>query len=227
MAIEKVRGMFMSKKGFTLAEVLITLVIIGVIAALTLPITISSIEQMQFKSGLKKAVNSLNKSIMASVSTDSETPLMNANTYAYLMRHMSVIKTSVTTGRAPSNNYVFYTTDGMRFEFEKTVHDYSRYKKLKLHESETVIEMGNAGRYVSPCGSYGLKTNPSNSLIAPCYIIVDVNGDNGPSKYNSNLVFNPDKKINSKVYTDVFPIMITDTGAYPFGVIAQRAMYDK
>lgn len=50
------------KEGFTLAEVLITLGIIGVVASLTIPILQKSIEEAQFKSALKK-----NYSILSSV----------------------------------------------------------------------------------------------------------------------------------------------------------------
>ena len=42
------------KKGFTLAEALITLVIIGVIAALTIPAILVNTEQHEYKSALKR-----------------------------------------------------------------------------------------------------------------------------------------------------------------------------
>lgn len=44
----------MKIKGFTLAEVLITLGIIGVVAAITIPTLINNIQDAQFKSALKK-----------------------------------------------------------------------------------------------------------------------------------------------------------------------------
>ncbi len=49
----------MRKKGFTLAEVLITLGIIGVVAALTAPILQSSVQQSKVGPALSKFINSL------------------------------------------------------------------------------------------------------------------------------------------------------------------------
>ncbi len=47
------------KKGFTLAEVLITLGIIGVVAALTLPSLVAKYKEKQYVTALKKAVSIL------------------------------------------------------------------------------------------------------------------------------------------------------------------------
>ena len=45
----------MKKHGFTLAEVLITLSIIGVVATMTLPALMTNTAEQQAKTGLKKA----------------------------------------------------------------------------------------------------------------------------------------------------------------------------
>ena len=49
----------MKKNGFTLAEVLITLAIIGVVATMTLPTLMNNAGEQQYKTGLKKAINTL------------------------------------------------------------------------------------------------------------------------------------------------------------------------
>ena len=51
----------MKKNGFTLAEVLITLAIIGVVATLTLPSLMNNTQEQQSIVGLKKAMNTLNE----------------------------------------------------------------------------------------------------------------------------------------------------------------------
>ena len=51
----------MKKTGFTLAEVLITLTIIGVIATLTLPTLMTNTAERQYVTGLKKVINTLSE----------------------------------------------------------------------------------------------------------------------------------------------------------------------
>jgi len=49
----------MKKTGFTLAEVLITLSIIGVVAMMTLPALMTNVQEQQAKTGLKKGLNTV------------------------------------------------------------------------------------------------------------------------------------------------------------------------
>ena len=53
----------MKKNGFTLAEVLITLAIIGVIATMTLPALMTNIAEQQARTGLKKGINTLTEAV--------------------------------------------------------------------------------------------------------------------------------------------------------------------
>ena len=57
--IRRERNIMMKKNGFTLAEVLITLAIIGVVATLTLPALMTNTQEQQAKTGLKKGINTL------------------------------------------------------------------------------------------------------------------------------------------------------------------------
>ena len=56
--------------GFTLAEVLITLGIIGVVAAMTIPTLISNTNGAQFKSAYKKALSTLNQAIVMNIALE-------------------------------------------------------------------------------------------------------------------------------------------------------------
>ncbi len=235
--------------GFTLAEVLITLAIIGVVAAISIPSVISNSQQQEFKTGLRKAVSVLNSAITMNMALDGETPYDNANLYGFLMKHMSVLKSTTTmpystytkknnTKTRNTDNAAFYTADGMRFEFNRAS---GIYEYNKLHESEiyacagvhpitTTSHSGCGG-----CGSYGLKSNPNNTTKPPCIIMVDVNGDKKPTPGNVNCTDDDTCGITSNLYTvplpaenkikDIFAIIITDDRAIPYGVTAQKAMY--
>ncbi len=247
------------KKAFTLAEILITLAIIGIVAALAIPAVLANAQQQEYKTGLKKAVSVLNQAVMTNLALDDETPLTNNDLYEFLKRHMSVIKTAtfsscysksgVSSGMVADKdgkqncggdssavqNKVFYTTDGMRFEFASRSGGKST---ILLHEDGTDLlsrdtEMGN-------CGSLGLNANPNKTKKMPCVIMVDVNGDKGPSKPTgesakdaegkstgttnilANYVY---PKPNDNRVTDVFTLIVTESKVIPFGVSAQRAMY--
>ena len=247
--------------GFTLAEVLITLAIIGVVAALSIPAVISNSQQQEFKTGLRKAVSVLNSAITMNMALDGESPYDNADTFQYLMKHMNVMRTTrvlpwnakyiswngsvFSSGR----NGAFYTVDGMRFEVDDSVAEGVINKNLlKLHESNnracfvTISTEANlsqetikAGNYVfcGGCGSYGLNDNPNNTTKVPCAILVDVNGDKKPTP--TKVYNNASEITNDETYyvpapeqnrvSDIFVILISDRKAFPYGIVAQKAMY--
>ena len=242
----------MKKRGFTLAEVLITLAIIGVVAAISIPSVISNSQQQEFKTGLRKAVSVLNSAITMNMAIDGESPYDNANLPAYLMKHMSVLKSVTRTeyeyksytvrnnGQTDENqNFAFYTTDGMRFEF--AYHD-SGWNDAPLHESPTIKACnGPMGSYSASisyscggCGSYGLNNNTDGTTKPPCLMLVDVNGDRKPTPMNVNCKNNDCAKVNlykvpapsEKNVRDTFSLLVTDKKVIPYGVTAQKAMYN-
>lgn len=104
---------------FTLAEVLITLAIIGVVAAMTIPGVIVRTNQQEFKTGFKKAISVLNQAITMNLAMDNESPAgltSHAEVVEYLQRRMNVMQSGITI----SGNTAFYTADGMRFEIPST-----------------------------------------------------------------------------------------------------------
>src|SRR5699024_983203 len=177
-------------RGFTLAEVLITLAIIGVVAALTIPSVISNSQQQEFKTGLRKAVSVLNSAITMNMAIDGESPYDNANLMGYLMRHMAIIESTsdmrgkyhVTQSGIDSThtvggtwlNSAFYTTDGMRFELRTggSQHNFPLYEnnQVKLCTMGTSGEF-NDGASCGGCGSYGLNNNADGTTKPPCLIM--------------------------------------------------------
>ena len=238
------------KKGFTLAEVLITLAIIGVVAAISIPSVISNSQQQEFKTGLRKAVSVLNSAITMNMAIDGESPYDNADLFGYLTKHMSVLsapkglsfayyyKSHDGKAQAGGVNYGFYTTDGMRFEYFTNMGSANAVGP-KLHENSTIRSCVNdAHGFCGGCGSYGLKHNPNGTTKPPCAIMVDVNGDRKPYPGNVNCKYADGiecyGKYNvlvgplpgEKKLKDIFTVLITEDRAIPYGVTAQKAMYD-
>ncbi len=246
-----------AKNAFTLAEVLITLAIIGVVAAISIPSVISNSQQQEFKTGLRKAVSVLNSAITMNMALDGETPYDNANLVQFLMKHMSILKTTETlsknywsyttlnSGTSDDNsNGAFYTTDGMRFEFN--LHNAGVSGRNLLHESNVracdstntlysyKFSSGTVSASCGGCGSYGLNSNVNKTTKPPCLILVDINGDKKPTPGNVNCKdANCGKSSNlykvplpsEKKVRDIFSILITEDRAIPYGVTAQKAMY--
>ena len=226
------------KKAFTLAEVLITLAIIGVVAALTIPSVISNSQQQEFKTGLRKAVSVLNSAITMNMAIDGESPYDNANTFGYFARHMSIIKSTtnlksiyyMNEGNEGWFNAAFYTTDGMRYEFR---YGGTQVNTLPLYENPNIFICNSNNKNCGGCGSYGLNDNTDATTKPPCLVMVDVNGDRKPNPSNVNCQSEACGNENTYKYsdaigkklTDVFSIIITDKKAIPYGVAAQKAMY--
>ena len=60
----------MKKLGFTLAEVLITLVIIGVIAAMTVPTLMQNTNAQEYRTAFKKSISALNQALTLNYALD-------------------------------------------------------------------------------------------------------------------------------------------------------------
>ena len=154
----------MKKLGFTLAEVLITLVIIGVIAAMTVPTLMNNTNAQEFRSALKKAISGVNQALTLNYALEG----LSAQDYSsaadvvnnVFKQRMNVIdSTAVVTGKTGTS---FTTADGMVF----TVTNWS---------------VGNVDDQSSNCNSY--NTVPCGT--AP-NLWIDVNGEKKPNKETTN-----------------------------------------
>ena len=127
----------MKKNGFTLAEVLITLAIIGVVATLTLPALMTNTQEQQSRTALKKGINTLTEAAQMNQAIDgfdyatfSTTSTNNDDTlslYALLSKRTTMdYQTSGTTSNAAklvnngASNYVVFFRDGAALVFPNT-----------------------------------------------------------------------------------------------------------
>ena len=211
------------KSGFTLAEVLITLGIIGVVAAMTMPTLMNSTNGAQYRTAYKKALSVLSQAVVLNVALDdfdlSQTTANasgatnDASVYALFMNRMNVVKTAdsnsredwtasndntVKFGKSATTNYTLFFNDGITFTFPNDV---------------AACTAGNA-------------TTPGNI----CEGVIDVNGAKNPNRlvtcdgttnsWNSAVdactVTNP---------TDMYPVKFYDQSILPSTDAAEAVLY--
>ncbi len=125
----KGREIMKKRYGFTLAEVLITLGIIGVVASMTIPTLMNQTSGAEFKSGFKKLVSTLNQAVTMNVALNSEdfsnlsgTDMTHTqSTFYMLSQRMNVIESSnagdAFGSMAGTGNYTLFFNDGMAVSF--------------------------------------------------------------------------------------------------------------
>ena len=210
------------KSGFTLAEVLITLAIIGTVAAMTIPTLMTNTNKMEFKTGFKKILSTTNQAITMSVALNyidfSDTTTTNTNPTTSILgifiNRMHVTKTVAGTADSavsrmfshdsgtPQNNYTIFFADGMVLSFP---------------QSSTNCRIGQTGR-----------TNI-------CKGIVDVNGTRAPN-YLSNCHGTQEKHVSADTYTncspnnagifDQFSVFMADQQVQPNGQAAKYVLFE-
>ena len=207
--------------GFTLAEVLITLGIIGVVAAMTMPTLMNQTNGAQYKTAYKKALSAMSQAVVLNVALDDYNMADTDNTVAgqnfidIFKNRMNVVKTAdgtlgytvltpdTSSGAKAADftgatNYTLFFNDGIAFSFPKTA---------------------------QKCTKDATKTGTA------CKGIIDVNGQKAPNKVvkcdsgqrggtgtNACQVTNP---------TDIYPIIFYDQTILPNSDAARAVLYAK
>lgn len=147
------------KLGFTLAEVLITLGIIGVVAAMTIPTLMNQTGQAEFRTGFKKAVSVLNQAITMNVALDGNdfSALIKGNTagsatiYNMFNSRMNVVATGAnsTMGGSFNNaagNYTLFFNDGMVITFPQAATGCTTFVPSGASDCRIVVDVNGTKR---------------------------------------------------------------------------------
>ena len=201
--------------GFTLAEVLITLGIIGVVAAMTMPTLMNSTNGAQYKTAYKKALSVLSQAVVLNVALDdydlsqatsTATGTNDASLYSLFYNRMNVVKTATTgTGWTASNNsnikfaqnsnYTLFFNDGITFTFKS-----------------------NAGNCTE--GNSGGTTTASK-----CYGVIDVNGEKNPNKEVKCDSGKTGDNCEVSNPTDIYPVVMYDQTILPATRAGEAVLY--
>lgn len=154
-----------TQKAFTLAEVLITLGIIGVVASITIPILMNNVQEKQFKEAAKKAF-SVSAQAVQQMKADNGGTLTGyiGNYKSFKPVFMQYLKVAQDCNWS---DCVIRTTTS------------TKYKSLSGNPADTTY--GGEGQFVTTDGMF---FNIANFTAQPIIIIVDVNGyGKGPNIY--------------------------------------------
>lgn len=155
----------MKLKGFTLAELMITLAIVGIIGTLTIPVVVQSITEHNQRVALKKGIQTLNEIISLNIAKGRGDLYSyidknaDATIASYLMQDNNIDTATNLRNFKPDDNssdYYFETKDGVRFIIKKSIQEAA----------------GNNRR----CGRgnlLGLGGNAALRATNPCVIVID------------------------------------------------------
>ena len=179
------------KNGFTLAEVLITLVIIGVIAALTIPTVVNNTQKQEFVSKLKKTYSSfaqVTNKIIAEEGSPKYAGWLSGNESLYRMykKYFALAKDCDTAAGCFASEYeklnsgpLWYPDTGRRrFVLADGV-------SVMFADADPQCPDISSGKVLNLCGT----------------IVVDVNGMKNPNQYGRDLFF----------------FALKEDGLYPYG----------
>lgn len=132
------------KKGFTLAEILITLGIIGVVAAMTMPSLIANHRKKEVGTKLAKIYSAMNQAIKLSENDNGEktewelnfgtssSPTQDYNGLtAWYNKYLEKYLTVTQKGKTASGDLLLYFPDGTILKIERCIYDMQFYLNAK------------------------------------------------------------------------------------------------
>ena len=197
----------MKKLGFTLAEVLITLVIIGVIAAMTVPTLMNNTNSQEFRSALKKAISGANQALTLHYALEG----LGAQDYTHATLVSDVFKKRMNVIEAEGNDdsFTLATCAGTTF----TTQDGIMFC-VNSNFAGNTTDTQNAA-----CNSYNTIPCVSGATddSADANFYIDVNGRKNPNKLTTT----------SNQPRDIYTAHIYNQKIVPYGDATQQVMFDK
>lgn len=189
------------KKGFTLAEVLITLVIIGVIAAMTIPTLINKTNEQETVTAVKKAYSVLGQAYQKVIAENGEIipSTLGADSAEATKTLGEMFSKQLSTSKicGMSTNEDCFAIGQYKYINGANFSDYNLstiHFKMRLNDGMSVAFHVWRPSYLN----LGNTESLSHAFSA---VDVDINGDKGPNTYGK----------------DMFGFHITKYGVLPYG----------
>ena len=215
--------------GFTLAEVLITLGIIGVVAAMTMPTLMNSTQGAQYKAAYKKALSALSQAVVLNVALDDYNFADLTGTAGdyqlatMLQKRMNVVRSETGSGNVTTSSGNAYTATNTAGKTNDT-------GNITIDQANTTLFFNDGIMFSFPTDTKQC-TQDSTLVGQACKGFIDVNGVKAPNKLikcdtgnvngtgaNACQVTNP---------TDVYPVIFYDQTILPNSPAARAVLYAK
>lgn len=224
---------------FTLAEVLITLGIIGVVAAMTMPTLMNQTNGAQYKAAYKKALSAMGQAITLNVALDdvnfsdigadsvagSVAQNSNKDTLASVLNsRMNIVKAAT----AAQNGYpttfpdvkpqTCTTTDGTETCTDGTAIG---------PDSFLFFNDGIMFAFKTTAAKNCVKDDASGTADNICYGVIDVNGVKGPNKVVACDTGTTGQTCKVSNPTDIYPVEFYNQTVLPASAAAKAVLYGK
>ena len=221
------------KNAFTLAEVLITLGIIGVVAAMTMPTLMNSTQGAQYKAAYKKALSALSQAVTLNVALD-EWNFADADggtTYnigKMLQNRMNVVRTA-----CPSSLGCSETSNAINDANNAAYTAKNTADAGTGVEGNVTLEEGNTTLFFNDGIMFTFEGDAANCTADPtrsgniCTGFIDVNGIKAPNKIVKCDTGDSDDDCVIKSPTDVYPVKFYDQTILPNSAPARAVLYSK
>ena len=219
------------KKAFTLAEVLITLGIIGVVAAMTMPALINKYQSKVFETAFKKQYSVIQNAIEYST-------MVNAyqNCYVYFPKGSNAYHYEDSDCEALRNDLV----ESLKLTplSKEIFKNYKTDKAAIFAAGGSSINSGcsydrnvlRSTPYMLPDGAILMVAININGVSYPS-IVIDVNGEKGPNKWGYDVFFmvlsNHNQETSKVLLTDEFCSIIEKGGRYPRTILQNKNTSDR
>ena len=214
LAAKQLESQAAKRVAFTLAEVLITLGIIGVVAALTLPTVINNIKHKQLETAFKAAYSIFSQTVMNMKREDGE------GIKATYSKYDEDLKTYPKYDEFKVN---FYKYSGLK------VVGKCNYKGITIRNYNNTAEANAyAGRNIQPSETgYDLLSNGMCSFLfinaSQPMLYVDINGTKGPNLFGHDFfhfIIDENDKLNTLKMTKLYSDEELEKGNFPYPFIA-------
>ena len=233
--------------GFTLAEVLITLGIIGVVAAMTMPTLMNSTQGAQYKAAYKKALSALSQAVTLNVALDgssfadvvagtagkTDKPADGDSVASILGSRMNVVNQASTATAAGYTSFPGTLGQAKSCkEADKKIGDEGCTVQSTDISPDTFLFFNDGITFAYKAAEAVTCTDDklvtTNGEINHCVGAIDVNGQKGPNK----VVTCDSKKLKDDSCTvtnptDIYPVFFYDQTVVPATDAAKAVLYSK